>query len=325
MSFCSEIEALFRNIEKGSYRGPISPYSQFLLKHYCLSIEAVCGTRDGHQVKKDLAELLSRSVSEIYSLMRGPNVDPALKYLAEHISGSFFLDDSLLSRTGYRAVLVRARLVQRAIYGSSSGLGRTAFEVGLEFDPIYGVPVIRGSAVKGAVRTCAERDAESSGNDWERVDAMLKILLGSEPKGQRGLRSERSGSVVFLDGYPVPNKKGYRDEPIVVPDVITPHYIDVKRGREILDEARVTPVPLVHCVINFGTIFVFPLIIDLLRLRSYIEFYNRKKNLDIPEGEVLERLCKWIDCAFGVEGIGARTSVGYGVFKLRVEGCLDRG
>jgi CRISPR-associated protein Cmr6 len=303
--------------------GNVSPYSLLNLLVYCKSLYAIDSFISRGELKREGAELFSKAssyVSKRYAMGVGKDLIESIVSLS--INGFSALKNSF-AKSSLKLIIRRYRAVHRVIYGASSGIGKILFEIGLEIDPLYGIPVIRGSGVKGAVRSCAEIELENYKKVYasrrevagmkspEELGRLISTLFGCSSEDRRRYEScrhglkESVGAAIFLDAYPIYNAN---DQYIVVPEVITPHYM--REGREILDEASAKPVPIVHISISFGTVFVFPIVIDLLRLRA----------AKIASEDTAERLLdRWLKCALEEIGIGQRTSVGYGVFKMHEE------
>lgn len=308
----------------------ISPYSMINLLVYCESLRIIDGLASRENVKRVAAELfskmsshsLSRIIMKSSESVKADNTDPFRGLIRLNLLGLSDLSKSF-EVSGLKLIIRRYRAVQRVIYGASSGVGRNLFEIGLEVDPLYGIPLIRGSGIKGAVRWCAETELEyfmrnknsikdtANIKDLEEFRKTISVLFGCSKEDKQLFESCKNvpagsvGAALFLDAYPIDNTLGL---PIVIPDVITPHYM--REGKEILDEAEVRPNPLVHISISFGTVFVFPIVIDVLRLKA---------NGMMSEDKAENNLDRWLQCALEEIGVGLRTSVGYGVFKLHRE------
>ena len=127
---------------------------------------------------------------------------------------------------------VKIKLVSRGIVGMGESFGLVPFEVGLSFHPLYNVPYIPSSTIKGAVRNaCRELNDEN----------IVKEMFGT---------SGFAGIIGFTDAFPV--EKGKKKiNYILYPDIITPHYPEA--GTEL----EVSPNPIVHLSIAPGTIFRF--------------------------------------------------------------------
>jgi len=313
---CEIIVGLTRDINSGIVRKTYSVYSFFNLYVYCKMLSIIDEDMDRGEFGREAAELFSKSSVYALRYIWGGSGGDA-RDLGCDIMRVIYMEGfkdlvGALEENGYRVIVRRYRAVQRVIYGASSGLGRNAFEIGLEVDPIYGVPVIRGSGVKGAVRAYAEgyKDRVSSSSEREKIGRLIKVLFGcSDARGS----CREVGAVLFLDAYPLGNVGGL---PIVIPDVITPHR--ARDGRETVNEVGVEPVPIVHVSISFGTVFAFPLLVDLYRLRA-LERRDRE-GVGVSVDEAIKYLIEWLDCTLYKEGVGLRTSIGYGLFKLVEEG-----
>ncbi len=167
--------------------------------------------------------------------------------------------------------------MSKAVIGVAQNFARTAFEVGLSFDPILNVPFIPGSEIKGAVR-----------HGWriivpEDIDRKLELIVFGPEVG--GERSTGIGAL-FLDYYPirVENQLGR----LLLPDVLTPHYPE--------DELD---------VVFRGFIALTPLL--ELGIKEHGASYSLQK--------IAEDLVKTL-IFIGKLGLGARTSVEYGRFEV---------
>lgn len=182
---------------------------------------------------------------------------------------------------GYQTRLIRAKLLERGLFGSSQAFGKTVFEVGLEFDPYTNAPIIPGSSIKGSARNAYEllvRDPKRV--DWPPVLEMF---------GESSAEESRKGALIFTDAYPM--SPGYAGM-LLFPDVLTPHYS--KAGQDRMREFGWDPIPVSYLSVAPETIFGF-----------LIAF-----NKQIPS-EIIDET---VETAFDL-GVGAKTSVGYGRFE----------
>lgn len=104
--------------------------------------------------------------------------------------------------------------------------------------------------------------------------------------------TEKEGAVIFFDAYLTVLAK----EKPIEPDVLTPHYREVEGE---IAEVHASPTPLVYPVVPPGSTFTFILAI---------------KRREIPnncETKILETLQNVLS-----KGLGAKTAVGYGVFRI---------
>jgi len=98
------------------------------------------------------------------------------------------------------------------------------------------------------------------------------------------------GSCIFSDALPIePNPDGF----ILYPDVITPHY-----HNDIMDETRAEPRPVVYLSIAPGVKFGFVIAVD-----------------GAISSDLFRKLISALILAFKI-GLGAKASIGYGVFTI---------
>lgn len=189
------------------------------------------------------------------------------------------------------------------------GLGANAvLETSITLHRTYGVPYIPGSALKGLASSYAARRLAQVGGarcKEERVqeeDPWCRFFEGGKTfRGdwQRVLfgDTEQSGLIVFFDGLPLPGKWQFE------PDVLTVHHPDYyQEGKKPpADWDSPNPVPFLTTTGSFRfAISLQPL----------------------PREEIEEGM-KWLTLtahllkrALEEEGVGAKTSIGYGRFKL---------
>jgi CRISPR-associated protein Cmr6 len=171
--------------------------------------------------------------------------------------------------------LIKATLLSRLTIGTSDPT--LPLEISVYWDPILNLPYVPSSSIKGLVRAYLESYA---GQEFSKE--LLDGVFGT---------GVSSGLAVFTDAYPVECS----GESLVEPDVVTPHYSEV---REAIDEASSSPIPL-----------VFPTIARDVTLAMVVAFkYGGSSALDTA---TVLKLAEKIGEALE-QGIGARTSVGYG-------------
>jgi len=150
-----------------------------------------------------------------------------------------------LETAGYDIVDLRFYLASPGLVGVGSGVFNAIFEVGLEMDWLLGLPVIRGSSLKGAARAIIEESASRKPGLMESLD----VFFGTS--GSEG----RRGAVIILDSYPIGCKPGYPCL-ILTGDVVTPHYYD--GGKAVDSEAKAEPNPVQHVAIAPGVVAGVP-------------------------------------------------------------------
>lgn len=159
----------------------------------------------------------------------------------------------------------------------------------LTLHPLYGVPYIPASTLKGLMRRCWI-DINCDGN--EKDDEMLR-LFGSpsdETPSDEQVASGRFGKLVFFDSFPSAERIG-----MLVKDVFTPHYPQYyERLGCIPPTDDQNPVP-----VEF-------LCLDGFTFTIYIGAQT------ILTSDEEDKLKKAVNDLFSEHGIGAKTSLGYG-------------
>lgn len=159
----------------------------------------------------------------------------------------------------------------------------------LSFHPLWGVPRIPGSALKGAVRSLAEADGAR----------LLTEAMGTQ---------EKASQVVFFDALPVQGK--FR----IDLDVLTPHYGEYYAERAPPTE-RLSPKPHTFLTV-VETTFEICFAVELESKAEGADFlpdFDRQiqqatARLELTETYLKMALVEW--------GIGGKTSAGYGRFVL---------
>lgn len=262
------------------------------------------------EVKKELASKLAKF---------SPSLQPVKDLLGEVAVA--------LKNNGYGVKVCEVRSEWRSIVGSSEPELHIPFEVGLFWDPVFNVPFIPGTSIKGAVRSAFEellaRDLMSSNIPEKEI----KERVEEEVKRVFGAGGVSAGLVGFTDAYPVS-----AEERLLEPDVVTPHY----PGKR--DELEAEPTPNVFVTIARGVTFRFYVFYvprggipgrrevgDGLRFAEKLDQSSGRSDLLL--GNLADQ---WVDdlglnvvplvdrailYAFA-KGVGAKTSVGYSRFAV---------
>jgi CRISPR-associated protein Cmr6 len=158
--------------------------------------------------------------------------------------------------------------------------GAGVLETSITLHRTYGVPYIPGSALKGLASSYAHRKLNNA--SWNK--AKNGTSQGQDHATLFG-NTESAGFVTFLDALPI-NYTIHRD-------VLTPHHSDYNGGGNVppADWDNPIPVPFLSCSGTFLVAFVAP--------REW-------------KDAVLEIL----KLALAEDGIGAKTSSGYGRLEL---------
>mgnify|MGYP000844588134 CR=1 FL=1 len=229
-----------------------------------------------------------------------------------HLTQSAFC--RMWEKKGWRTITLHARLTSPMILG----LGEThPSETGMLFDRNLGIPYIPASSIKGVVRFAhtlgllkgedgvwLEMDALQDRFDFDKDD---KDVLVENDKtiipqifGQAEKNKARRGALIVLDAYPL-------DIPRLKVDIMNPHYPDYYKGERGPTEDQ-NPIPLKFLVVDQGAEFVFRALV-------------KPNDNSAPDADDLAGKCRKAYLqALTVEGLGAKTALGYGRFATPVEG-----
>jgi|GEM_PF-252316 len=125
----------------------------------------------------------------------------------------------------YNGIFLHFRTKSRLALGLSSP---SPLEVGFCIHPIYGIPYIPATSLKGtALRKCPKEEKEEK-----------ETIFGCQ---------ERAGDVIFLDAFP--------DNPKLELDIMTPHYQKWYSGSNPTPDEDDNPIPINFLVIPEGADF----------------------------------------------------------------------
>uniref|UniRef100_A0A7V3ZH63 Type III-B CRISPR module RAMP protein Cmr6 n=1 Tax=Dictyoglomus thermophilum TaxID=14 RepID=A0A7V3ZH63_DICTH len=178
-------------------------------------------------------------------------------------------------------------------------------ETSMTLHHIYGIPYIPGSAVKGvtrhwAVLKFADNIAREINESFEKVIERVSSALETDVDLNKEIdgitfkdlleifgTQEHEGKIIFFDAYPIENLK-------LKIDIMNPHYPDYYTGNEPPTDWQ-NPIPIKFLTVDSNTKFQF-----------YLAGKN-KELLDKTKSLLKEALINY--------GIGAKTSLGYGIFE----------
>jgi CRISPR-associated protein Cmr6 len=236
------------------------------------------------EVKRTLLEYLVRNVK-----------------INEQVKGYLNTVKGALLANGFELREVRIEALYPVMVGGSETFGKLAFEVGLMFDPIFNVPYIPGSTIKGAVNA-ALCELMSKEKSKEEAKKLCEEIFGDK---------ESASLVGFTDAYPIKVKESESNY-LLYPDVMTPHY-----SEETKDELDIKPNPIVYVTIAPGTEFKFYMFFKRSRTGKRITREIKNKIAENPQSA--EELLGIVDKALLyalIKGIGAKTALGYSKFKV---------
>jgi len=206
---------------------------------------------------------------------------------------------------GKKVYPIDVKTESRVLCDTSSPFLWIPDEIGIAWDPILDTPIIPSSEIKGAISAVIQ---------FEKGEKLRNVLFGGET-GCRDLQTIKS-IIDFTDAYPISS-----DSEILERDVMTPIY-----AKEI-EEHKVSPTPVKFYVIKPGVVFRFLLLVDQLCLErilmsecitSILATSNVGFSRDLNQmiQTLVTFLRTFIKNAFGLWGIGTKTSSGYGIFRV---------
>lgn len=179
------------------------------------------------EVKRRLLEDLIKKVNETYR-----NAAPIINSLLDSLEEA--LRQHYESRLGGAVFKARARAASRLIIHSKNDTSALIFEYGTVLHPIFGVPYIPASSLKGVLRSYLESNLVSD-LSLNSIEEVLGTL-------------EHVSQIIITDGFPVKEGKKGR---ILEPEVTTPIYV------KSIKEHEVKPIPVIYPAVAEGVEFVF--------------------------------------------------------------------
>jgi CRISPR type III-B/RAMP module RAMP protein Cmr6 len=210
--------------------------------------------------------------------------------------------------SGYGFVVVEGRLVYRGRPGAGSVI--PPLEAGLSVHPVFLVPFVPGSSVKGAMRSAyhsmlMEHLGVNVGERSPVVDACVEAVFGGVGESAGG----GVGALAVFDAFMV--------EGGVVGDVLTPHYAGP--GRRVETEFDAEPVPVLQLSVREGSRFLFVVGVDeeygLERIRGTGVAGTCLLGREPRYGEVTRLALRLLVRALSLVGVGGRSGRGYGFFE----------
>ena len=209
-----------------------------------------------------------------------------------------------MKKIGYTVLVFEAELVSPFI----SGLGMThPTETGMILDWNFGLPYVPAPSQKGVLRLayilntirCNPGQAKEENGEyvWYEDDEFQTLFgYSADQNRDNGL----VGRIVVLDAYPL-------KVPALAEDILNPHYPEYYRnsGQSGPTEDQ-NPNPVKFLVVQPGTRFVFRV---LLR-------YPLAGDLVKDTERLVELVRDAVHTSLEEEGLGAKTAIGYGRFRI---------
>lgn len=182
-----------------------------------------------------------------------------------------------------------------------TGLGEASvYETSMKLHHIYGFPFIPASTFKGTIRSWVINNY-FAGNEKEALkDGTFSNVFGS-PKTKE--LDEQSGNINFFDVYPI-------HCPHIKLDIINTHYSEYYQNGITSPPGDYYNPNMVNFLTVTDTTFEFTYGYDS-------DFCIENLTNTKFKGNTEEIINKWIDEALNYQGIGAKTSAGYGYFTMR--------
>ncbi|MGC9113317.1 type III-B CRISPR module RAMP protein Cmr6 [Acidilobus sp.] len=249
------------------------------------------------------------------------NVDQANEYIDEVADA--------LANAGLDVIDVKANVSTKLLSGFAAGFLAVMLEVGMNWDPILDLPYVPGSSIKGVMRSnlldlCRSARASNPG-DVERCARAVLTIFGSGDKFMEGKYLKLTnfktrshiGAIDVFNAYPVKLANGR----LLDGDIVNAHYY--RNNQLVKNEYEVVPNPVAHLVVRRGVMFRFLVGVNDLDNASELAYdiFGEEAKGKVKDGVGLALLS--LAYALG-RGVGARTSKGYGIFDIDVNGVSVR-
>lgn len=181
------------------------------------------------------------------------------------------------------------------------GLGHeSVYETNISLHHIYGIPYIPASSIKGLVRsTIIIEEFDSDEEAAFKDDGFVQIFGDTDHKG----------SFVYFDAFPL----NIKPENVVV-DIMNPHFGKYYNSKVEFPADYLNPVPIPFFAlqdVNFlFRVGIHPSKNNIIEGNRDIEVKGKFEN-ELP----YDVIKKWLSKSLKEQGIGAKSSVGYGFFN----------
>ena len=241
-----------------------------------------------------------------YDIMKKSRIQHDL-LMKKHCSQMHFC--RIMEEYGYEKIVYKAELKSALV----TGLGEShPSETSMVFDHTSGIPYLPASGIKGVTRFAHSVSLlfDDEGNftdthvvsgkncekeiidilDETNINTLIPQIFGGDYQDSGINPGKRRGDVIFLDAYP-------ESIPDLNEEILNPHYQQYHGGEGIPPGDYCNPVPVKFLTVAEKTSFVFRVLVP----RHVPEF---GKKLRSALTDALEN-----------QGMGAKTSVGYGRFR----------
>ncbi|BBJ28674.1 type III-B CRISPR module RAMP protein Cmr6 [Athalassotoga saccharophila] len=178
------------------------------------------------------------------------------------------------------------------------GLGNeSVYETGMTLHHVFGFPYIPGQSIKGVVRSYIINEIFDKSEEEALKDELFCYIFGSPENSFYKKATE--GKMIFFDAYP-------STKPRLKVDILNPHYQPYYIENNKFPVDYYNPIPVFFLTIDNNTQFYFMVAI---KGDAKIEEFKTKVHSD---DTVINYVLKNIQKALKENGIGSKTTVGYG-------------
>jgi len=239
-------------------------------------------------LKDELNQLNRALMIELRDAYKCDNIRDLLINVAKHMD---YVAKSL-EELGYQVIFRGDMVLMSRLAINLRHPYTEPLEPGISWDPYWNLPYIPSSSLKGAIRAIAENT--------------------KSPCVRAFGNTEESSTIVVLDSYPTycPG-----DKSLLTLDIINPHYSEVE-GK--VSEVESSPTPLTMLTVSTGVAFRVIILTARNRLTTRCNKVSKDYvyvNKDCKEACTINDLRNIIMQALR-EGIGAKTALGYGAFRI---------
>ena len=221
------------------------------------------------------------------------NIKESINKLSQRFSPAqgdlcnFRFDNDFLERLSNRNLAIANALAPNGLVQADftpdwrmvTGMGEASvYETNMTLHPVYGIPYIPASTVKGVLRHYL--------TEMEVANEEIEMIFGNDDENST-TRKPVKGQCIFFDAFPL-------KAPRIELDVMTPHYPDYYSGEKPPADWQ-SPTPIYFLTVGHGTPFRF-----FIGLPPASTEHLRKT------------ITTWLNEALQHKGLGAKTSVGYG-------------
>jgi CRISPR-associated protein Cmr6 len=208
------------------------------------------------------------------------------------------------------------------------GLGAASvFETSITLHHVYGFPYIPSTSIKGIVRSAIIRACFESSEAKAIQDKLFCDLFGCPAKIKENNQEfpswyethestpnnsvgDRQGKIIFFDAFPC-------IAPTIKEDIINVHFSDYYTGENKPPTDSGSPNPITFLTVvntQFGFILgtKYNYLVDNTQAQSPIA-QSAYQNTDTT---LLDIIQFWLDKSLTHYGVGAKTALGYGFFRL---------